>query len=365
MLAGLGGWGCGGNSEATKIPVAQLRGEGATFPTPLYDVWAHRYAAQTGNIVTYRPRGSAKGIESLVQGRADFAGSDAPLTDEERALVGDVAHIPMSAAAVAVIYHADGVSDGLQLTPDVLADIFLGTIKSWNDPRIAALNPGVTLPPKPISVIARRDGSGTTRIFTEYLSRVSPAWRERVGTGLFVRWPVGLLAEGNQGLSDLVWKAPGTIGYCSLNFARAKRLKVAAIGTPETGFVYPSGASTVASVLSALPTLPDDLRVALVSGTSPDSYPVVGFSYLLVRRQLSDPVKAHALADFVWWGLHEGQVLAPGLHFVTLPPEVVEEAVDELRTLQVAGQPVLEDNETRLAARSAGSNIVAWLTGGR
>ncbi len=360
VLAGLGGWGCGGSSEATKVPGPVIRGEGATFPAPLYGVWITRYAAQTGTRVSYRPRGSAKGIEALLKRQIDFAGSDSPLADHDMERAGDIVHIPMSAAAVAIIYNAEGVGNGLQLRPDVLTDIFLGTIKSWNDPRIAALNPGAYLPPKPITVIARRDGSGTTRILTEYLSRVSPLWREQVGTGMFVKWPVGLVAEGNQGVSDLVWKAPGTIGYCSLNFARAKRLKVAAIGH-RGGYVAPSLDSTVAAASSAAATLPGDLRITLLAGATDDSYPITGFTYLLVRRELDDPAKANALADFIWWGLHDGQIFAPGLHFAPLPPDVVTRSVEQLRNLRVAGSPVFDTSDERRLASAGG--LWGWFDG--
>jgi phosphate transport system substrate-binding protein len=364
LLAGLGGWGCGGNSEATKISGPLIRGEGATFPAPLYSVWTAKYGALTGNRVIYTPRGSAKGIESLIKRRTDFAGSDAPLTDQEAGSAGDVAHVPIGAAAVAIIYNTKEVPDGLRFTPDVLADVFLGVIKSWKDPRIASLNPGVALPPKPITVIARSDGSGTTRVLTEYLSRVSPAWRERIGTGLFVPWPVGLLAEGNQGVSDFVWEAPGTISYCSLNFARAKHLGIAAIGTPAHGFVQATLDSTVAAVASAASTLPADLRVPLVSGTTPDSYPIVGFSYLLVRRDLDDPVKARALADFVWWGLHDGQAFAPRLQFAILPPAMRAAAVDQLRTIRIAGKPAFEEPaDGAMASVGSFNALAAWFTG--
>jgi phosphate transport system substrate-binding protein len=325
---------------------APIVGEGATFPAPLYDVWIDNYGRQTGAKITYRPTGSGRGIEALTAHQVDFAGSESPLTDDQLTQAGDVLHIPMTVAPVAIAYNAEGVPDRLALTPAVLVGIFLGDVKSWNDPRIATLNPGVDLPPKPITIVRRRDGSGTTRVFTEYLSRVSPEWQARVGSGTKVEWPGGgLAAEGNQGVSEFVSKAPGTIGYVSLNFARAKRLKVAAIQNKAGQFVLPSLDGTTAAVASAAAAnrIPDDFRLALVEGEGPEAYPITGFTYILIRREMDDPAKAATLANFLWWGIHNGQSYAPGLHFGTLPPEVLGRAEAKLRLLRADGKPVLSD----------------------
>jgi phosphate transport system substrate-binding protein len=335
--------------DAVAKASAPIAGEGATFPAPLYDVWIDRYARQTGAKITYRPTGSGKGIEALLGNQVDFAGSESPLTDEQLQQAGDVLHVPMTIAPVAVAYNAQGVPDALALTPDVLAGIFLGEVKGWNDPRIAALNPGAQLPPKPITVVHRRDGSGTTRVFTEYLSRVSQDWKARVGSGTKVEWPGGgLAADGNNGVSEFISKAPGTIGYVSLNFARAKRLKVAALQNKAGQFVLPSldGATAAAAGAAAANRIPEDFRLALVEGESADAYPITGFTYILVRREMDDPAKAATLASFLWWNIHHGQSYAPGLHFATLPPEVLARAEEQLRSLRGGGKPVLAQADT-------------------
>lgn len=329
--------GCG----SRQPPGAPLRGKGATFPAPLIDVWAHKFGALTGTSISYYALGSTKGIEALIAGKADFAATESPMTAEQMAQAGgEVLHLPITMSAVALAYNAPGVPDGLRLTPDVVADLFLGEVKRWDDPRIAWLNPGVTLPPKPITVIHRRDGSGTTRILTEWLSHVSPRWRERIGAGTKVAFPVGLSADGSEGVSEFVWRVPGTLGYVSLTYARAKRLATASIGTANGRFLAPSLDSITAAGASATAMLPEDMRVALLAASSPDAYPIVGFSFLVVRRDMEDADKAASLTRFVRWALHDGQSYGPMLSFATLPPEVVKRADDLLRTMRAGGQQV-------------------------
>jgi len=337
--------GCSRDDAAAKAS-APIVGEGATFPAPLYDVWIDRYGRQSGAKITYSATGSGSGIEALMAHRVDFAASESPLTDAQLEQLGDVLHIPMTIAPVAIAYHADGVPDGIRLTPEVLAAIFLGEAKSWNDPRIAALNPGITLPPKPITIVHRRDGSGTTRVFTEYLSRVSPEWNSRIGSGTKVEWPGGgLAADGNPGMSEIISKAPGTIGYVSLNFARAKRLEMAALQNKAGNFVLPTLDGTFAAAASAAAAnrIPEDFRLALVEGDGADAYPITGFTYILVPRELQDPGKAATLANFLWWAIHNGQSYAPGLYFGTLPPEVLARAETKLRSLRADGKALLPD----------------------
>lgn len=339
--------GCSAPERKPTGPRVTVVGEGATFPAPLYEIWRQRYGVLSGTDIVYRPTGSGRGIEALMLYKVDFAGSEAPLSDQQLEDTGDVLHVPMTIAPVAIVYNAEGVPDGIALTPDLLADIMLGNVKRWDDKRIAWLNPGVSLPPRPITVVHRRDGSGTTRVLTEFLSRVSPVWRTRVGTGTTVDWPTGVSATGNEGLSDFVWKAPGTIGYCALTFARAKRLKVAAIGNDAGRFVLPSLDSATAAAASS--DIPPDFRTPLLQGATPESYPITGFTYALIRREPDDPVKAEALARFLWWGLHDGQAFAPGLHFATLPPEVVARSEVALAGLQANGKPLLPDAARILA----------------
>jgi phosphate transport system substrate-binding protein len=347
LVVGVGCWGCGQSDASRSTPAPDVSGEGATFPKPLYEVWVQKYALATGHRVFYRGTGSSHGMDALAAGDVDFAGSEAPLSDGDLERMGEVLHIPMSVGPVVIGYNSKGVPDGLRITPDVLAAIFLGEIKSWDDPRIATLNPGATLPPWPITVIHRSEGSGTTNVFTRYLSKVSPAWQQRVGSGTRVDWPTGVSAVGNEGVSEFLYNAPGTIGYCALSFARAKRLKMAAIANDAGIFTLPSLESTTAAAASAAQHMPDDLRLGLVEGRSDDSYPITGFTYILVRRDQEDLAKAEALAEFIRWGLRSGQSYGPFLGYARLPAEVIEKAEGRLNGVRVAGKPLPTTTATR------------------
>jgi phosphate transport system substrate-binding protein len=225
-----------------------------------------------------------------------------------------------------VTYNVPGVQQGLKLTPAVLADIFLGEITKWNDPRIAEANSGVSLPDTPITVVHRSDGSGTTNIFTDYLSAVSPAWQQRVGKGTSVNWPVGLGGKGNEGVTGQVKQTPGAIGYVELAYAVQNKLPYSAIQNQAGKFVEPSVDSTTAAAAGAAKSMPDDLRVSIVNAPGEQSYPIAGFTYLLVYEQQADATKGKALVDFVWWALHDGQKFTRDLQYAPLPPEMVEKA---------------------------------------
>jgi phosphate transport system substrate-binding protein len=332
---------CGG--ESRKEPLDDpLLGTGASFPAPLFERWAMEYARETGQRIDYRALGSSKGIDDIMAGGVDFAGSEVPLTADQLAQSPDVLHIPITLAPVAVVYNVDGIPPDLRLTPDVLTAIFMGEVDRWDDTRLGWLNPGVDLPPTPIRTVHRLDGSGTTKLFTAYLATVSPEWEERVGSGARVEWPVGFASNGNEGVSELVWKSPGTIAYVGLTFARAKRLNTALLGNSEGRFVAPTLDGARAAAVGGTGDGEDvDLRASIVNAPGPWSYPISGYSYVLLHGDHDDCERADALGRFVRWVLRRGQDFAPSLSFAPLPIEVADRAERQLSRLNCAGDPVL------------------------
>ena len=312
-----------------------LTGAGATFPYPLYSKWFDVYGKATGVRINYQSIGSGGGIQQLKAGTVDFGASDAPLSDEEaKAMPGQVLHIPTVAGAVVVAYNLPGVSKGLRLTPDVVAGIYLGHIKRWNDKRIAALNPGVNLPNLAIAVVHRSDGSGTSYIFTSYLAAVNRAWAVRVGAGKSVDWPIGLGGKGNEGVAGLVKQTPGGIGYMELAYATQNRLPYASIRNRAGKYVEPTLASTTAAVAGAVKAMQRDVRVSIVNAPGEGAYPIAGLTYILVYRAQQDREKGRALGGFLSWAIHEGQRYAPALLYAPLPEELVginERAIKSMR----------------------------------
>lgn len=312
-----------------------LTGAGATFPYPLYSKWFDVYGKATGVRINYQSIGSGGGIQQLKAGTVDFGASDAPLSDgEAKAMPGQVLHIPTVAGAVVVAYNLPGVPKGLRLTPDVIAGIYLGHLKRWNDKRIASLNPGVSLPDMAIAVVHRSDGSGTSYIFTSYLAAVSRAWAVRVGAGKSVDWPIGLGGKGNEGVAGLVKQTPGGIGYMELAYATQNRLPYASIRNRAGKYVEPTLASTTAAVAGAVKLLERDVRVSIVNAPGEGAYPIAGLTYILVYRTARDREKGRALGEFLSWAIHEGQRYAPALLYAPLPEQLVginERAIKSMR----------------------------------
>jgi phosphate transport system substrate-binding protein len=325
---------------------------GATFPVPLYERWIDRYRDPAVEKIEYRPQGSSAGIEAIAVHDVDFAGSDAPMTDDQLSQAGDVLHIPMTMAPIAVAYNLPGASDELKLTPEVLADIFLGEITRWDDPRIAQLNSTEKLPPTPIRIVHRSDGSGTTKVFTSYLSAVSGKWKKRVGSLTSVAWPVGEGAEGNPGVARLLRRTEGGMGYVVLAFARANYLKVAALWNKAGRFVPPSLDGVTAAAVNQARNLPEDLRFFMVDAEGERSYPITAFSYILVRREADDAARGAALVRFLWWGIHDGQAFAPFLGYAELPPDVIRRAEAKIRAMEFAGKPLMPDGGGTASARN-------------
>jgi len=341
-VAALAGW---FNPPATQTT---LLGAGATFPFPLISKWSSEYVNLTGVRVNYQAIGSGGGVAQITAKTVDFAGSDAPLTPTERAAAPGLLHIPETIGAVTAAYNLPGIASGLNLTGAVLADIFLGTITTWDDTRISSLNPGVSLPSQAITVVHRSDGSGTTFVWTSYLALSSTTWNSTVGAGKSVNWPVGLGASGNAGVAGTIIQTPHSLGYVELAYTVQNSITVARIQNPAGTFVLPSLASTAAAAAGAAPVLPaadaDWGNVSILNAPGIDSYPVASFSYLLVYKNLNvigssmTQVKAQALVDFLWWAIHDGQGFSASLVYVPLPSAVV--ALDEaaIRTIVFNGQ---------------------------
>jgi phosphate ABC transporter phosphate-binding protein len=309
-----------------------LVGAGATFPYPLIAQWSSAYHDATNVQVNYQSIGSGGGIQQITAKTVDFGATDAPLTPE-RAAAPNLLHIPETIGAVTFVYNLAGVPTGLNLTGPVIADIFLGTITKWNDPAIVDLNPTTNLPDADIFVVHRSDGSGTTFVWTDYLSKVSTAWHDGPGKGKSVNWPVGLGAKGNEGVAGVVAGNANAAGYVELAYASIQKMSFARVKNQAGNFVLPTLDSTAAAAAAAAPTLPhgeeDWGNVSIVNPPGADSYPIASFTYLLVYRELNvlgssmTQTKAKALVDFLWWVIHDGQDYSAALVYVPLPAEVV------------------------------------------
>ena len=338
---------CSGSSEKTgdtaqssaRTGSVDLTGAGATFPLPIYSKWFSDYATKTGIRINYQSIGSGGGIRQLSEGTVDFGATDGPMSDEElaKAKGGAILHIPTVLGADAVIYNLPSVKEPLKLTGDVLADIFLGKIKRWNDPRIAAINAGVTLPAQDILVVHRSDGSGTTYIFTDYLTAVSPAWKAGPGKGKDVRWPVGLGGKGNEGVAGQVKQTPGSIGYAELAYAKQNALAFAHMKNSEGEFVAPSAEAATAAAAGAVSRLgPDtDYRISIVNAPGKGAYPISSFTWIILYKNQPDQVKGKKILDFLRWALTEGESQAAALDYAPLPSSMVSPLLERLNTVSL------------------------------
>lgn len=342
LLAGCGGQQPGVTGTQEKVT---LNGAGASFPYPLYSKWFEEYNRKTNGAVTinYQSIGSGGGIRNITEKTVDFGASDAPMKDDQlQKAPGELLHIPTVMGAVVVTFNLEDVSTGLKMSPDVVAGIFLGEIKKWNDPKIVSINPGVQLPDKDIVVVHRSDGSGTTNIFTDYLSSVSPAWKDKVGKGTSVEWPVGVGAKGNEGVSGQVKQTPGSIGYVELVYAVSNKLPYAFIQNREGKFIEPTIESTTAAAAAAAANMPEDMRVSIVNPPGADSYPISGYTYLLVYKNQDDQVKGKALVDFLWWAIHEGEQFAKDLLYAPLPDNVVKLVEKRIKQINYQGKQLFQ-----------------------
>ena len=330
-----------------------INGAGATFPFPLIDTWRVAYQKVHTNVnINYQSIGSGGGVKQFTAKTVDFGASDAPLTNQERQAAPGAVQIPETIGSVVVAYNVPGIaSKALKFTGPVLADIFQGKITKWNDPQIKALNPGVNLPNTNIAVVHRSDGSGTTYVWTSYLSKSSPSWNQTVGASKSVPWPVGIGAPGNEGVANAIKGSPNTIGYVELNYALTTGIPYALVKNSAGQFVAPSLNSTQAAVANAaiVKSLPAGdkswAKVQLLNSPGSSTYPIASFTYLLLPKDLStnpslDQTKAKALVDFISWAITDGQKLASKLGYVPLPAEVVKHNQDTLKTLTFKGTPL-------------------------
>jgi phosphate transport system substrate-binding protein len=318
-----------------------LQGAGATFPYPLYSKWVAEYQKTDPRVhINYQSIGSGGGVRQITEKTVDFGASDAPMNAEELQKTPGILHIPTTLGAVVIGYNLPGVT-GLKLSPAVVAGIFLGEIKTWNDKKIASLNADLKLPKDAISIAYRSDGSGTTAVFTDYLAKVSPTWKEKVGAGKSVKFPAGLGAKGNEGVAGQLKTTPGSIGYVELAYAKQTGISYAALENHAGKFVEPSVQAVSAAAASVAASMPDDLRVSIVDAPGEAAYPISAFTYILLYADQADAKKGKVLAQFLWWAIHEGQALGPALNYSALPAEVVAKVEAKLRSLRNAGQPLL------------------------
>jgi phosphate transport system substrate-binding protein len=332
----------GSNDKATPATASSaavdLTGAGATFPYPLYSKWFADYAASTGVRINYQSIGSGGGIRQLSEGTVDFGASDSPMKDEELAKAkGAIMHFPTVLGAVAVIYNLPGVASGLKLSGPVLADMFAGRITKWNDAKIAALNGGMKLPENDVLVVHRTDGSGTTFVFTDYLSAVSPAWASGPGRGKEVSWPVGLGGKGNDGVAGQVKQTPGAIGYAELAYAKQNKLPFASIQNKAGSFVAPSPEGMTAAAAGVAANLPanTDYRLSIVNADGAGAYPISSFTWILVYTQQANGEKGRKLRDFLKWALTEGEKQAAALDYAPLPETMTARLTARLDSLKV------------------------------
>ncbi|MGE4105913.1 MAG: phosphate ABC transporter substrate-binding protein PstS [Bacteriovoracia bacterium] len=330
----VGGWALLGVAQAANTPVL-INGAGATFPYPLYSKWFTEYGKVDESVqINYQSIGSGGGIRQFLEKTVDFGATDAPMTDEQIAKsTTPVLHIPTVLGAVVLTYNLPEVKEALKLTPEVIADIFLGKLTKWNDAKITAANPGVKLPDSAVMVVHRSDGSGTSGIFTDYLSKVSADWKSKVGQGTAVNWPTGLGGKGNEGVTGLVKQTPGSIGYVELIYAKNNGLNYAAVQNKAKAFVTPDLKTVSAAAAGALKKMPEDFRVSITDADGKDSYPISGFTYLLVYQSL-DKAKGSKITKFLNWAVKDGQKFAEPLHYAPLPKAMVKKVETKIKSIQ-------------------------------
>lgn len=321
----------------------ELIGAGATFPYPLYSKMFDVYYNENRVKVNYQAIGSGGGIRQLINKTVDFGGSDAMMSEKDLTEASvPVLHIPTCAGAVVLTYKLTG-DPKIRFTPEIVADIFLGKIKKWNDGRISTINPGLKLPDENITVVHRSDGSGTTFIFSDYLSKVSPEWKEKVGSGTSLNWPVGLGGKGNPGVAGLVQQIPGSIGYVELIYALQNKMPYGTVKNKKGSFVDPSIASTS---LAANTELPDDMKVSLTDTDAQDGYPISGFTWILVYKEQNygdkSEEKAKELVKLLWWMTHGGQKYADPLHYAPLSKKAVEKTEKLIKSVTYNGKPIMK-----------------------
>jgi phosphate transport system substrate-binding protein len=311
-----------------------INGAGATFPYPIYSKWFDEYQKSHPDVrINYQSIGSGGGIKQLTAQTVFFGASDGPMTDAQlKAAPGPIMHFPTVLGGVVPVYNVGGVAQPLRFSGDLLANIYLGKITKWNDATIAQLNPGVTLPADDIAVVHRSDGSGTTYIFCDFLSKVSPDFKSKVGVATSVNWPAGVGAKGNEGISGLVRQTPGAIGYVELVYAIQNKIPYGSVRNKAGQFITASLASVTAAANGV--AIPDDFRVSITSAEGPDAYPIASFTWMLLYQHSSDATRAKTMVEFLKWALADGQKFAPSLGYAPLPQPVVAKEMQALAKIQ-------------------------------
>lgn len=333
----------GGGADSTPASSAGLTGAGATFPDPIYKRWFLTYNQKTGVQINYQSIGSGGGIKQFTEGTVDFGATDSPMNaDQLTAVNGQVLHLPTVLGAVVLTYNLPALgTTPLRFDGGTIADIFLGKITKWNDRRIAALNPGAKLPNADIIVVHRSDGSGTSFVFTDYLSKVSPEWNTKVGASTAVNWPAGLGGKGNEGVTQQVKQTEGSVGYVELIYAISNNLPYAHVKNRAGNVVEPSLASVTAAAGSAQFAPDTDFRVSITDAAGADAYPIASFTWLLVQPDMKDAGKARTLKAFLeWMTSDEAQGMAQELHYAPLPKPVAALVQERVKTLKGAGAPI-------------------------
>ncbi|HTQ26172.1 MAG TPA: phosphate ABC transporter substrate-binding protein PstS [Candidatus Binataceae bacterium] len=323
-----------------RISNAALRvtGAGATFPYPIYSKWFDEYHKLHPDIeVNYQSIGSGGGIRQVTDGTVDFGATDGPMTDEQIKAYKDkhhfgILHFPTVIGAVVPAYNVAGIKEPLKFTPETLAGIFLGRITKWNDPELAKINPGVSLPDSGIVVAHRADGSGTTYVWTDYLSKVSGDWGKSVGKGTAVKWPVGLGGKGNEGVAAVIKNTPNSIGYVELIYALRSDMPFGEVRNAAGKFM--KGSLAGASAAAAGVAMPDDFRVSITNSAAPDAYPIASFTWLLIPEKISDPAKKTAITQLLTWVLTDGQSMSSKLSYAPLPKSVVDKELNSISLIQ-------------------------------
>ena len=328
---------------ASAMPAAAqtLTGAGATFPNPIYTKWFDAYHKKTGIQINYQSIGSGGGIRQFTEGTVDFGATDGPMNESQiQAVAGNVLHVPAVLGAVVVTYNLPSLGGAkLKFDGNLLVDIFMGRVNKWNDPKIAALNPGVKLPDIDLVVVHRSDGSGTTYVFTDYLNKFSREWKDKVGYATSVNWPVGLGGKGNEGVTQQVKQVEGALGYVELIYALSNKLPYGQIKNASGSFITPS-LETVSSAAAGVKLSKDtDFRVSITNAPGAEAYPIASFTWLLVRKDNKDPAKAKLIKDFLAWMITpDAQKMAAELHYAPLPAPVLTLVAERIPTLKAGGK---------------------------
>lgn len=336
--------GQGGNSASSGSGTS-LQGAGSTFVKPIMDKWTSEFGKANPTVkIDYQGGGSGAGIKAIQNQTSDFGASDAAMKDDELKVAqgGEIIHIPVVLGAVVLTYNLESVKTPLKLTPEIISDIYLGKIKKWNDEKIKKENADAQLPDADILPVFRADGSGTSDIFTDYLAKTVPEWKEKIGRTKNPQLPqgVGVGGKGNEGVMGQVKQTPNSIGYVELTFAKANNLPTALIKNSSGTFVEPSGDSVAAAAAGMITKMPEDLRFEITNAEGEKSYPISGITYVLIYKNQKDAAKGKVLADFLWWATHDGEKFLKDLHYAPLPTELVKKVEEKIKSLTADGKPL-------------------------